>query len=111
MMTDSSVLAEWRARLEDRARSGLTIEQWCVQHQMTVRRFRYWRKKVNAQSAAPAASNAKAAPKARWLAVEVSPEQTPGLTVRVGAAAVEVARGFDAALLRDIVAALGLAPC
>ena len=44
--------------------------------------------------------------KPRFALVVPAVERAPSLTVRVGAASVHVETGFDAALLRDVVAAL-----
>lgn len=54
-----------------------------------------------------AGAAASVAPQPRFL--ELAPERGPevGLIVRVGGAEIEVGTGFDADLLRSIVAALG----
>jgi len=106
-MTDISLTDEWRSRLDDQARSGLSMKKWCAAHDIPVHRFFYWRQKFS-QSGASAPGD-----RVDWLPVSLSsspPSQT-SLTVRVGIASIDIAPGFDAALLRAVVLALEPSKC
>ncbi len=99
----------WRKRIDDIARSGLTVEKWCENNGTTVRQYGYWRKKLG--SAAK-----QRTPPAQWVAVAVAepaPSPTPrsGLTVCIAGADIPLQAGFDPSLLRAIVEALGTARC
>ena len=98
---------EWRARLEAYAASGLTQREWCAREGVSLHQLGYWRGQLREQSKPIAATPG-------WCALDVVAEHNSGgngLTVRVGSAGIEVRPGFDAALLRDIVRALEVAPC
>jgi hypothetical protein len=106
-MTDETLAAQWRERLANHADSGLTVNRWCVQHDIPAHRFFYWRRKL-VRASAPVEGDP-----VDWFALPVgvaSAARLP-LTVRVGDAAIDVEPGFDPALLRDVVAALSLARC
>ena len=101
-MTNETLSAQWRDRIAERSLSGMSVRDWCAGQNIAEHRYYYWHRKFS-----------KPSPPSRpdeisWLALPASPS-APGsrLTVRVGAAAIEVAPGFDPALLSAIVAALG----
>ena len=99
----------WRKRIDDIASSELTVEKWCELNGTTVRQYGYWRKKLG--SAAK-----QRTPPANWVAVAVAeppPAPTPpsGVTVRIAGAEIPLQPGFDPALLRAVVEALGTARC
>jgi hypothetical protein len=96
----------WRVRLEAFAASGLTQREWCAREGLGLHQLGYWRGRLSERSDATPQG-------AAWCALDVVPENNggDGMTVRVGGAGIEVRRGFDAALLRDIVRALEAVPC
>ena len=97
----------WRARLEAFAVSGLTQRAWCAREGSAVHQLSYWRGRCS-----EAAEPTPQAPE--WCPLGVMPDAKSGgegMTVRVGAAGIEVRPGFDAGLLRDIVRALEAVPC
>jgi hypothetical protein len=107
MMTNQDLGTEWRARFADFSRSGLTVQSWCAERGFSVCQFYYWRRKL-ASAKTPVASDPPASDIA-WLSVPLSqssPYQSTSLTVRVGAASIEISSGFDAELLAAAVAAL-----
>lgn len=100
-MTNDSLLAQWRERFADFSRSGLSVTAWCAAHDITVHRYYYWRCRLSDCSTGLVREDLN------WLALTVSESpRLPSLPVRVGAAVIDVAAGFDAALLRAVVAAL-----
>ena len=36
-------LTEWAARFADQKASGLTVRQWCDQHQLSIHKYNYWK--------------------------------------------------------------------
>jgi transposase-like protein len=104
-------LAEvWLERLESRAREGLTVAQWCARHGVPQHQFYYWRHKLTAPSGDKSQG-------AGWCALDIVSEASPtqsgssGVAIRMGQASIEVAAGFDAAVLRAVVRALEVQPC
>ena len=98
----------WCKRLNDFARSGLSVRKWCEENGVTECQHTYWRRKLAAADAANTIG-------AGWLPVAIT-EALPlsiastapvGLTIRIGVAQIDLAPGFDPALLRAVVAALG----
>jgi transposase-like protein len=96
---------EWRDRLAEFSRSGMTVVDWCSAHDVRDQQFYRWRRKQVAS-----VSNAEAQSPA-WMTLSVMEDKTTGITVRMGHAAIDVQPGFDAATLRAVVAALTPAPC
>ncbi len=96
-MTKDEREAHWRGLLERQAASGLSVRAWCEREAVSFSAFGYWRRRLRQPSAdAPLT----------LLRVDGAGAEAAGLWVAVGAARVEVRAGFDADLLRRVVAAL-----
>lgn len=101
MASRALVEAAWRERLERFAAGRQTVDEWCGQEGVTPHQYRYWRRRLNGSSR-PGANHGP------WVALKV---QAPGascsgITLRIAGAAIDVAPGFDPALLRSVVQAL-----
>ena len=94
-MTDKSL--QWRQLLADCAGSGLGVQRWCAARNIPEHRYYYWRRKLT-----PVAEVLKQA--VEWMALPA--DGSANLTVHVGGASIDVAAGFDVALLRAVVEAL-----
>jgi transposase-like protein len=130
----------WERLIADRAKSNLRVSEWCKKHRVTERQLEYWRKRLrelasqvsaglNESRSAPAEGTALCPPKdespaeIEWTPVQIVPEsQYEGrsadiyngkIAVCIGAARIEVGRGFDPALLGDVlkVVASSLGQC
>jgi len=88
--------ATWRRLLAEQQASGESITGWCDQHGISLASFYYWRKRVT-NDAAPAAP--------QWLALPATATHDP-LLLHVSRVTIEVARGFDAQLLHEVLAVL-----
>jgi transposase-like protein len=105
-MEDTALQQLWRQRIAECEQSGMSVRQWCLQHDLTSNRFYEWRKRLGRLEDT-------AAEPAGWTRLQVAdalPASRP-LTVRVGAAAIDVVPGFDPAHLRAIVRALENPTC
>jgi len=89
--------AVWAERIADFQASGLSVPQWCAAHGLKAHQLRYWLKKLERPAPADTA--------VRWLPVGFS-DPEPVLTVRIGAAAIEVRNGFDPQLFITVVRTL-----
>jgi hypothetical protein len=101
---------EWSARVSDYKASGLTMSTWCMTNQVTKGQLKYWLRKLKEM-----ASPAKQAPSTHFVPLAIidhidAPITTSILIVRVGQANMELRRGFDPQLLREVVQALEM-PC
>ncbi len=89
--------ALWAKRIADFKTSGLSVPQWCAVRGFKAHQLRYRLKKLEHQTPADTA--------VRWLPVGFS-DPEPVLTVRIGAAAIEVRNGFDPQLFITVVRTL-----
>lgn len=108
-MTEADRASLWQERIDDLARSGLTVEKWCELNGTTPRQYGYWRAKLRREA------KPRTRP-AHWVAVSVTepvacPVAPSSLTLRIAGAEIELQAGFDPALLRSIVDALGAKAC
>ena len=105
-MADDLLAAQWRERLSDRGRSGLSVRNWCISHNIPEHRYYYWQRKFSEGASAGSDTCVE------WLALPNCPSPpASNLTVRVGSASIDIAPGFDAALLRAVVLALEASKC
>ena len=92
----SALLQGWMEKLEDWRSSGLSIAAWCRQNAEGYHRFRYWRKRLEAQPSAPTG---------RFVELTLGHGQSP-LRLECNGIYLHVDRGFDPGLLTEILAVL-----
>ena len=109
-MSNETLRAEWRDRLDDFSDSEMTVAEWCRFNAVPIHQFYYWRHKLSAGAtlSKPRATG--------WMSVSVVDTKQviarpSGVSVRIGSAVIDVAAGFDSGVLRAVVAALGAASC
>lgn len=93
----------WRERISELRASGMTAVAWAEAHDVPQYRVYYWMRKFRQAEERPRPSGT------RFFAVTVEepkPEETPPLTVWVGAFALEVRAGSDMELVRRVVRTL-----
>ncbi len=100
--------AQWKRRVAQWKRSGLTAEVFAAQQGFNVHTFRGWSSTLQRTTAGEV--EAVEAGFVRLVAIEsatVPPAEPASLDVVLASGrVVRVRQGFDAALLRDVVAAL-----
>lgn len=94
----------WEDRLVQYEASGKSITAWCKEQAIRENQFYYWRKKL--RSGQPEKTQS-----VQWLPLEFQHTQKARLaagsiTVHIGQTAVEIRKGFDRQLLRNIVQVL-----
>ena len=116
---------EWAELVRDWVASGQSARAFAEAHGVAEANLRWWRTELARRSKRPAPATAPAAPqrtarrsprpvKLARIVREGEPVPVPestqavGIGVVVGDARIVVERGFDAALLRAIIAALGV---
>lgn len=86
-MTD--LQQEWTHKIAAWRESGLSIAEWCRQHNEVYCRFLYWRKRLESQH------------EGRFVELTVQPS---GLSLCCNGTTLQIERGFDSDLLRDVLA-------
>ena len=43
-------LAEWAARISDQKASGLSVRQWCSQHDFSIHKYNYWKHQLKEEA-------------------------------------------------------------
>jgi hypothetical protein len=100
-MTESE--AKWTEQIGEWRASGKTAEQFASERQWRVSSLRYWDRRLR-----QAQKRAEGSPgSVRMMRVTARAAAGGELCVRIGAAELVVAAGFDALLLRQVVDALG----
>jgi hypothetical protein len=121
MGRDLSLERAWRKRMRQQERSGLTIGQFCQQEGLVDHQFSWWRSELKRRTGNSKGTNKKrpksASPVRRkksskrstttagsFLPVHVEPSLTPSVEIVLDQPPrVRVTRGFDAALLREVL--------
>ncbi|WP_025434850.1 IS66 family insertion sequence element accessory protein TnpA [Peptoclostridium acidaminophilum] len=95
----------WEQRLAQYEASGQSVTTWCKEQTIRENQFYYWRKKLRTDK------DEKTQPPVQWLPLDLqlSKQVSPVgdlITVHIGKAAVELRKGFDQSLLREIIQVL-----
>jgi hypothetical protein len=100
-MINSDLWKQWEQRFSEYETSGKTIKAWC--HEQTVRenQFYYWRKKLCMEQVE------KGQP-VKWLSLELDNRKQStiapdSIAVHVGQVTIELQKGFDQHLFREII--------
>jgi len=96
-MTKQQREMHWGSLLEQQAASGLSVRAWCARETVGYPAFMYWRRRLG---------RAKAVERLTLIRVTDGEAAGDGLWLSVGGVRIEVKAGFDAALLKQVVAAL-----
>ena len=100
---------KWAERVQEWKASGTTADEYARDRGFTVSTLRWWSSRLGRGGVGrPTRSEPKADVRLVRV-VRASESAGHSMTVRVGAAVVEVREGFDHGLLREVVAALGSA--
>ena len=92
----------WLSRVEAFKKSGLTQAGFCKLNEYNLKPFNYWYRKFKKIETPSQVETPK------WVSINVTEPVNSGfLTVRIGAATIEVMPGFNKHLLAEVVEALG----
>ena len=95
-MGNTELLNEWRRRIADYRAGGLTMIQWCEKTGYSIGQLKYWIGKCNRL-----VRKSQAGGFARVEVVDLN--STAKITVHVGVARIEIERGFDRAVLGEVM--------
>jgi hypothetical protein len=96
-MGNTELLNEWRERIADYRAGDLTMLEWCEKTGYSIGQLKYWITKCNKLARKPEAGWA------RVNVVDSSGAAESKITVRVGIARIDVERGFDQAVLCEVM--------
>ncbi len=129
MGRDLALERAWRKRMREQERSGLTIRQFCQQEGLVDHQFSWWRNELKRRTgesratkprtgtASPVRRNKKsskrsAARAASFLPVHVESSFTASVEIVLDQPPrIRVTRGFDPALLREVMLAVEQVGC
>jgi transposase-like protein len=99
-MINNDLRCLWEQRLAEYENSGKTIKAWCQEQAVRENQFYYWRKKLRDQS--------EMGKPVKWLSVKLDNSKQDSLAsdsiaVHIGQVKVEIKKGFDQQLFREIV--------
>ena len=101
-MTHTERRQQWKARIEAYRDSGLSVKEFCKQHNISTRQLYYWLRKETLKEQTDNT--------VQWLPVSLSSKEdialSDFLTVKVGPAVIEVRQGFNEELLLHVVKVL-----
>jgi transposase-like protein len=103
-MKDGDLHSLWERRLIEYKTSGKSISAWCRDNSVTEGQYHYWRRKLGSQTAINHQP-------VKWMVVNMgtSPQEEKSsdpIAVNIGQVTVEVKRGFDHELFREIIQVL-----
>jgi hypothetical protein len=92
----------WKERMEDYEASGLSGKRWCEEQGISEGKFWYWKRRWKEYLAKEEGVSTT------WAPLVVADAALPKtvLTVRIGAAEIEVQSDYDATLLQNVVRTL-----
>lgn len=100
---NAAIQDKWRHILREHGQSGQTVPEFCQKHGHPIHQFKYWKQKLGKQR-----PDLRFVPAVAKGAVGSSHSgRDEGLTLEVGKARIRIRPGFDRALLRQAVQALG----
>ena len=108
-MCNPELLELWRERVLAVKQSGISAREWCQQNGIRPNLFYYWKHQISRVEGD--------VPKADWIPAVVADNKQladcrqDSITLRVAGAVIEVGSGFNPALLRAVVLALGSEQC
>jgi|GEM_PF-365293 len=103
-MLENDLRSLWEQRLAEFESSGKTIKAWCQEQGIRENRFYYWRRKLRSKP------DKKEQP-VKWLSLALDNKNQANLNpdsiaVHIGQIIIEINKGFNHHLLREIVQVL-----
>ena len=103
-MSSNDLSALWEKRLIEYEASGQGVVSWCQEQSIRENQFYYWRRKlrlVQVEKGQPV----------KWLSLDLElgkqkSHYTDSISVHVGQVKIELKKGFDQQLLREIIQVL-----
>jgi|GEM_PF-1364684 hypothetical protein len=86
---------KWEEKIRRQRESGLSIERWCRQNQITSCSFHYWKNRLQSKSELT-----------RSCFTELPTDQGTGITMEYHGIRILIDKSFDPATLRNCLAAL-----
>jgi transposase-like protein len=114
-MKREQLTEQWRERLAGYTPELGTVSDWCKANGLSLNQYYYWRRRLQPTSAEPASSGCD------WVSLSAVSDSSAkralpsssssGVAIRIGAATIDIAAGFDADVLRSVMWVLREAKC
>lgn len=103
-MSSNDLSTLWEKRFSEYEASGQSIVSWCKEQSIKVNQFYYWRRKLRLDQVEKGQT-------VKWLSVDLDPGKqksydTDFISIHVGQVTIELKKGFDQQLLREIIQVL-----
>ena len=98
-MENAELQEKWQEIIAAYRSSGLTAREWCETTGCTIGGLKYWIGKFNK-------AEKRVRARTEWAEVAIAasnPSKSSVLSIHVGAARIDVASGFDASLLSEVL--------
>mgnify|MGYP001081420776 CR=1 FL=1 len=83
----------WKTKLSEQGNSGMTQVNWCVDNNISLSKFRYWKRKVD--STEPAETN--------FLELSMESPVATAICLEVSGVNINVFPGVDPDLLKEVI--------
>ncbi|QVK16922.1 IS66 family insertion sequence element accessory protein TnpB [Mycoplasmatota bacterium] len=102
-MNYNKLRSEWKERIEEYQKSGLSKSKWCRENGYKLHQLLYWIKKNN--------QNENQAQEINWIPIPVNHEmvemnEEKCITIKIGKCNIKVEPGFNGNHLKDVVKVL-----
>jgi len=109
---DTEKAQRWQRRIREAARSGLSIREFCRQHQLQVSQFYWWRHRLKENRQASTRPKPAHGPASFALVSQEPGTLDAGIELVLGdGRRLRIARGVDETTLRAVLAALESSGC
>ena len=99
-----STAAVWATRVEAWRASGKTVDEFATEQSIKPASLRWWSSQLRRQATAGVAASV---PMARVRRASEMRSERPAIVIELDGGRIEVREGFDRALLREVMGALG----
>ena len=104
-MTRAKRRASWARQIQEQINSGLSISEWCRQKSINDKTFRRWKRILTIEES----KTPGAATPSGWCQVQTKPSVEKPVSLKLvvnNQITIELERGFNPELLREVLAAL-----
>jgi hypothetical protein len=103
-------LRQWTKIIQECQASNLTVTAWCSQHNIGIKTYYYWLRKIRLTYCQPTGNNAPAT-KQEIVPLQFQPQSCssirhPAVTIHLGTALIDIAEGTSQATIEAVLISL-----
>jgi hypothetical protein len=103
MKADLEKAARWQRHIKNLKSSGLSRRGYCEKNGLKLSTLDYWCRRLGFCKK----RNTEVRNEAAWIPLQIGDNEDSRIHLRVGKITIEIKRGFDSALLADLLHTLG----